>query len=447
MNKIALFIAIIALVSLAVQPKSGQASHVPPGTFNYVLSNWVWEVEEDGFSYWRSPDCTVGSVDLRSLPQQGALGPLPQGYGFFAIESACPLPVGAIGLSDDLASAPPSATLNTLESLFRVRDGALDGVNTEEVVWRLLTSHADPSGANGPKPIMPGTSLNLELHLGGHSLVRSERYDRNVHTHVVEVLRLDYERIKTDSLSRDDETYLKVAGYWRDKYSFDVRTEEQKLDGIRSPETTILDDFNRANGSLDGTGPGTWTWNNYFTTLGIISEQVSETSGEGSLSEANTDLSSDDHYVQALNSSMGASSGRSIMLHARLDVSGYDAYFIRAQDTSVALFKAVGVTAAYFPTSTQIGSTATIGGVPRTLKLEVNGSTITVFRDGVAVIGPETDMVITGHLRTGIGIRRGSPRWDDFEAADLAAPSQRRIINIIGSMRTIWQKGQYARPR
>jgi hypothetical protein len=443
-NKIAFLIAVIALVALAVQPNSGQASHVPPGTYNYVLSNWVWEVEKDGFSYWRSPDCTVGSVDLRSLPQQGALGPLSQGYGFFATESACPLPVGAIVLSDDLASAPPSATLNTLESLFRVRDGALDGVNTEEVVWRLLTSHADPSGANGPKPIMPGTSLNLELRLGGHSLVRSERYDRNVHTHVLEVLRLDYERIKIDSLSRDDETYLKVAGYWRDKYSFDVRTEEQKLDGIRKPETTFTESFDTADS--DTLGPDL-TWTELSGDWDVVSNQTASTSNVADNiavpASPTHDLSSDDHYAQFDWVSIATAASETLGPIIRVvDANNYYMGFYRVAN-QWELWKRIG------GTYTQLGVDLSANAAPATsVKVQVDGSTLELFRDGVSQ-GTRTDTALTGQLRVGI---RGSPALtahviDDFEAADLASPSPRRIINVIGSMVSIWERRQYARPR
>src|SRR3990167_7573215 len=130
-------------------------------------------------------------------------------------------------------------------------------------MWDVLNKYSDPDGITAPKPIMPTKELNLDLHLGGFSLIRTKSVDPSIPEwgKIVESLKRGYRKIRTESLAGlhkyngivDREIHLRVLNFWEEKYGVDY---EQFIpgdlpdEGMRPHRTIITDDFNRTDGEL-----------------------------------------------------------------------------------------------------------------------------------------------------------------------------------------------------
>lgn len=141
-------------------------------------------------------------------------------------------------------------------------------------------------------------------------------------------------------------------------------------------------------------------------------------SGTNHRVRAESDLSSADHYAQfkvvAWESSTISSLGPCVRYASAADTL-YTCLLRDRADDQYRLFKLVA------SSFTQIGSSVSeaLPAEPVTAKLEIDGSTLTLYIDDVSKIS-ETDSSITGNTRTGLLIGTDAT-LDDFEAADLAA--------------------------
>lgn len=75
-------------------------------------------------------------------------------------------------------------------------------------------------------------------------------------------------------------------------------------------------------------------------------------------------------------------------------------------------------------TTTQISNTNPVNWNQDgdTLRFKANGSNLTVFRNGVSIVGPISDTSITGILQVGFisgGSDKISSKFDDFKGGDL----------------------------
>src|SRR3990167_10166980 len=67
-----------------------------------------------------------------------------------------------------------------------------------DLIWDHLTNGTASNGLLTCKPLMPTVAGVLELHLPGHSLVKSEKFDINIHSHkdkVMQVLQNNFDII------------------------------------------------------------------------------------------------------------------------------------------------------------------------------------------------------------------------------------------------------------
>lgn len=435
MNRLIVGLLVVAVAVAAQYSPSTQASHVPPGTYNYVLANWVWENDKDtGESYWRAPECTRGLVDLRTIPQMVQEGGIPQGYGFFAVEAICPVPLGAIVLGDSLSQIVDPGVALEMELRAGVPSGRIAGQAVGESLWLMLTELSDPTGSTAPKPLMPDSRLLMEVHLGGHETVKRVKFKAEEHPKVLELLRLSYETVKAESLARDDDLYLKVAGYWRDKYGFDVRTAEQQRDGIKEPETIISDNFNRADESLDA-GP----WDEVVADWEVLNNMArNPTATVNGSARYTTPLSGADQFSQVIYAATNATA-RFAGPAARF-AGAAETYYVARSRPNTSATHVISKVVAGTLTNLQITAENPAPSTPFTVKLEVNGTTLKHFSDGVQQGADLTDSAIdgttVGGFYAGMYAIGSTVDLDDFLAEDLGAPpaSGQRIINIIGSI-------------
>lgn len=170
--------------------------------------------------------------------------------------------------------------------------------------------------------------------------------------------------------------------------------------------TSFADNFNRADGA-PGAGwvlvSGPWT---------IISQQLSSGAAGGTVViRAATAMATSDHSAQI---TIAATTSASQGVWCRGDLTLDNGYVLRNNGSSWALFSVV---AGAF---TSIGTFAAAAAPGDVAKIQVAGSTITGWINGVSRISVTNTAVTTG---TSVGLRADSTsalRFDDFTAADAA---------------------------
>ena len=213
---------------LGIEPKEGVCR--TDGCF-YYLARWAWIDEPEREPFWAAPErsTVLGLLDLRSLPQMGSPGPLTEGFGFFVYPAAVDICVfrcahKGILLNDALEKTLSPLVQAALETRLGLETGALDGLTIGDILWKLVTELADPTGEIRWKPLIPGVDGKLKLYLGGHSLIREEVYDPAIHPLVLPLLRLDFARIKAEDTGNH---HRKVLGALIEKYGrFGIQPED-----------------------------------------------------------------------------------------------------------------------------------------------------------------------------------------------------------------------------
>lgn len=175
----------------------------------------------------------------------------------------------------------------------------------------------------------------------------------------------------------------------------------------------ITDNFNRANQNPLGSSSEGWSWAVLVDTVfQIVSNAANGGTTAESVARAESDLSSSNHYVQATIGGAPLNWG----LLARFSSSVVDTYYL-AQATSATTLDLYSRVAGTFNLIGTAGSLTIIA--TDIIKLQCNGTTISVFQNGVSRISV-TDSAIAGNTRTGMRAGDNAQVYDDFSAADLA---------------------------
>lgn len=393
----------------------------------YCLGPWVWRPDSGGA--WHAPDGTVGAVDLRSLPQQAATV-APQGLGFFATDR--PLGSDYAPFGSQLDAALASAEAQRWRSMLNLKP--LGGSTLLDALWETLTVQSDPEGLAGPLPLDCTTQGALELHLGGHSLVRSRRLSTTPNDEhwkrLRKMLQGLYKQTRREALEgrRAPNLHRKQMTLWCRKYGVDYREllggepDEPPL----PPETTLTESFNTADG--DSLGPDL-AWAEVVGDWDVVN-QAAEYQGASTAqaaARAEHDLSSSDHYAQASVAACGSGAeftGAGAVI--RFSASAQTYYMARLQQSNdtLQIYKMVAGTVS------ALGAPAAVTLLlPATVKLRASGSSITQSYKGDDRT-TVTDTAIPGNTRGGLNGYRsdpshGKPALDNFAASDLAAPAPR----------------------
>ena len=398
------------------------------GSYRYALIPWTWYTNNPT-NHWGLPASSVGGVDLRSLPNQAIAGGLPQGFAFAASMQA------VAGGTEIAASPHMSECVATagMRSAWQSATGFTPGGATlTDMLWDQLTTGSDPTGQSGPKPLMPETGGEIKLYVGGHSLVKSERFRWGIHPHtnrVRDVLRADFaemwERTNGDDHCRRclDATCEKYR--IKDWKEFVPARLHAHVPGRLPHQTTITESFNQADSTT--LGPDL-TWTEVAGSWDTISNQVRIAAASGLVDDharADSDLSSTDHYAQLQVVDLGGAAEINVLgASARFASAANTAYsaFARRDTDKIRLYKTVaGV-------ETLISEVAITISLPELYKVECNGSTIKAYQAGVERLSASDSAITTG-TRGGINgyYNNGAtkPLGDLFEAADLAAAATR----------------------
>lgn len=391
----------------------------------YHLGPWIFNA---ALNVWSAPAGTVGLLDLRSRSGIGGAN-----YGFFVVPDAVTLGADYVLLGQGhIAEVIPNAVQKSALSTLLNLPGGFLGTTLLDGVWNAVTTQADPTGVDRVRPLVPTVAGNIELHLSGHSLVRGKRFALDIPeaAPVIAQLKEHYRRIRADVQAGtlgngDPEFHRRVLDYWGEKYRVTNPEDIFIPNGVPKEKrlkhaTTITDNFNRADADALGTSSEGWSWTELVGDIDIVSNQAkSATVDSETVARAETDLSGDDHYTQAVVSQDNVSSAAPGML-TRFSATAQDFYIGLANQ----------ITAGYSIFRCDAGSYTQLDTLneglsfPGTLKMESDGSNHRLYFNGASKLGPVSDP--SGHTGfTRVGVRgmqtvTGGVIWDDFEAADLA---------------------------
>lgn len=405
---------------------------------------WVW-----GPFAWNSTDATwelppgcFSALDYRRLSDMGPETVGMRNFALFAADDAATFGVDHFVLgSGNPRNIPMGLARRTRMQTDLVLPTTPQAGNLAELAAELFLLHSDPDGADMARPLVPTMRRQWELTVAGNSVVipfsqAHGAYDR-LKTLLRRVYKRHYDDVQAGNLPSNH--HRKWLGAQMRKYFGrldDLRYRE--FQGVDVPDetplmptTTVSDNFNRANESLD---VGNWT--EVSQDWGVVSNTAQLVSGIGSgIARYNTALSSDDHYSQALCSNISGSGIASNVI-VRKDSSAtltfYRFYNLGGGSPTRDISKLIG------GTPTTLASDASGSASTVTLKLQVDGSSLEAFYNGASIL-TVTDSAITGNTYAGIGCGRvtSSTTIDDFEAADLVAdsgimaPNSRRIYKSL----------------
>lgn len=391
------------------------------------LGPWVWS--SDPFEHWEAPAGVTSTLDLRSLPEH-----VNPGVGLFVSDKD-------LGSNyRQFADIPKEADRVIFASMLGVK--TVDGSTLNDWIASFLTLYADPFGQTTCKPITPSGRI-MEINLGG--AIYGMPFDVNVDycQPAIAVMQQDYKRIAAD----DQTLASKMLGFWGKQFALNnpedvfIPADLPKIAPL-TPQTTINDDFTRADSGTLGSSSEGWSWSNDVNSISIASNKAKQnTFGGASVGRAVSSLSSADHYAQAvLNSDNTLISYFALGTTTRKIASTVQTYYLGLVDFNAQVAKLFKCVNGSF---TQLGSNVAVtlvASTDYTVRTIASGSTQSFNLDGVQKIS-QTDSAVTGNLQTGIrgdatvGQSVNTATWDNFTASDLAAFTTlfRRSLSGYGS--------------
>ncbi|KKL94303.1 hypothetical protein LCGC14_1866040 [marine sediment metagenome] len=347
--------------------------------------------------------------------------------------------IDSIYLGELLDQPLKNSEKNTIKSMFNLPERPTS-TTVRDLPWDLLTKYSDPTGLTAAKPLMPTASLDLELHLGGFSLIRTEKFNINTHPHrdkVISLIQDDYRRARAEDIEVGQDHYKRVLDALEEKYkvSYSVFIPPDLPDEGKLPHsTTLTDTFVETSDtnlpSHTATGPsGGFSWTRVlgdndanYTVLGASDVvRLNDTTGNSHWHRADSDLSTDDFYAQLIYTVVGGAGNADAGVIVRKDSTAAETAYVIGAKSTTDTWRTFSVVTGSF---TALGSDTTqVIAVNDVIKGQADGSTIKRFRNG-GEQDSVTNSAISGKFRAGIYARASvsvTAKWelDDFEAADV----------------------------
>jgi hypothetical protein len=357
---------------------------------------------------WAAPAQSRLVFDLRTLAQSASSGPVPSGKAIFVTADAVALGSPYREIPDSIGPAARNAIENELEIT------GVTATNRRQLMIDFLTQHADPDGVTFSRPLLPGSDGRLRVALLDgeffHALDPSSPYWAKI----VRVYQEAYRAHRLRVLAGQAATgfHRRFLGRLIRKLKFDYHLfipNDLPGETPLEPQTTITDNFNRADAGTLGSSSEGWSWAAVNGNMEIVGNEAHNISGVGGARQrAESDLSSDDHYAQVVD--VANASG---CLAVRFSASADTAYLFITDSGRIFKCETGSLT------ELAASSTPSPGSVQ---KLQCNGSLITIYDDGVQMTSV-VDTAIVGHTRTGM-YADNSSHMDNFEASDLDTRSR-----------------------
>jgi hypothetical protein len=423
----------VSLISLAVLLLSMLPVPMPQQQISadgLCFARYVWDTSGD-FERWRFPfpENTLGAIDFRSVPQQAAPGPVPQGYGVFALDdaNACVGPTALVSLESLDAELRP-LEIAAIEIGLGLFPGDIKAATTRDTIRELMAFHADATGQTRWKPVRGSLRDGYNIELPGYGRIVEDRQFDASHPGMIQtilVYRVDYDRhVRTGTDAEELQrmtgaAMLDIFGEMNEERADFLMAPQYRTRGWREPTTTVSDDFDRIDGELGA------NWTDDAGDADIVSNQWDVTTGEAVSRYSGTSLSTDDHYAEAVFTDSGHYLGPMV----RKDASSTLTYYLAAvqgNKTDWQWYKRVSGTYTLLQTVVITTQQPT-----DTLQGRVDGSTLSLLRNAIQEGSNLTDTSITGNLQVGLVAAGDTAFADDFLAEDLVgAPVTRRIIRV-----------------
>lgn len=366
----------------------------------------------DGRTY-RAPDGARPVVDLRGVRTDG--------LSLFAWQQGEPIPseyrVIAAGPHDVMTEANARILSDGLKLKKQ-----LPSATVAEAIWRLLTDYADPTGEDAPKPLMPKQNGEVEIFMLGQRVAFKAFHGAPPEEFkaAMDMMRRDWKRLKEWCKDSADPTvanrYLATLAKKTTLPHDVISGSRLKEDEPMEPHTSIADNFD---GADSGTLGIQLTWTSDGSDWDNASNLARYVRGDdlAHFVEADSNLSTDDHYAQIQMVTAVLGSCGPVARSAIAGPSGYFGWMDEAGN--LAIWKVVS--GALTDLDTTIGAT---GGLTQYLGLHVDGSTIRLYLQSV-LVETATDTDITGNVRTGMYAQAssGNVDIDNFTAADGMFPA------------------------
>lgn len=396
----------------------------------YYIGPWIIR---DG-SY-EPPQGTIGSLDLRSIPDQSNLN--GDGYGLFITQRSLDSNYDLLSSSDIRSSRAAVQHQNIFESLLGYRP---DGDMVSDLIFDIMTNGSHPDGLEGVKTMLPANG-NLDLNILGIGRIGRRRLveGRSDFNRVRDVRRNDYRKIR--EADQGNLTHLKFLAMLGE--DFQMRNPEDhfipddlpKERPVR-PATTLHESF-PTDGTTLVTGQDQ-TWNQNTTEGQVISSQFAQQSGT-SVTETliiATNLSFDNMFcrlnVIALNrSGSGSGEDSTISCVVRYTSTGPDYYHasIHQQPTTPGGDKLYSFTKVVGGVSTTLIAKTTFGGTKVGMKrLECVGSNFCFHDQESSEIFSTTDTAITGNVQAGFHFNADNTQDSNDIIIDDITISDSRLI-------------------
>jgi hypothetical protein len=390
------------------------------------IGPWRWVSDEDGERY-EGPEGTVSAIDFRSIPEQSIAGNHMSGVGLFRVDGPTPSEWEEIGQGNwhDIKAD------KRLRDLFPRR--ARRRLDADDLIGLIRQSlnQGDPTGQEFCKPLMPGTLGTIEVSIAGQRHAERFQWGRSKESNVVrDIIRADMdeliERCGKEQDERRKQHHRRVLDMLCERYGVDDWKEFVKPNRVKDilgrlpHETSLTDDFTRADQTGLGTASGGWSWGSVTAGINIVSNRARSTA-DNNASRAESDLSSADHYAES-SIIQSAATTRSLGVRCRYAAAANTAYEATSNGVSTASFVLKRIVAGVATTLSTVDRGTTV--TTRTTRITVSGSNLDYWEDGVSKT-TATDTNITGNLRCGIGKsgtqQTGTQEWDDFVCSDGAA--------------------------
>jgi len=364
----------------------------------------TWEMGADG---WQGPGGNaIGSLDLRG--DSAIPGP-----GLFVYAGSKTHPNLILALGSDLDRELSISERQDMRGMLGImpQPGSL-----RKTLYDLWNVH--PGAAW--KPVMPTGTLAMELYLPGFGLVQREPFTNfGEFPRIIPTIAANYRALATD-VERQKYLGALMLQYHTDNHRQFIPPGMPPLIPI-PPSTQINENWDCAD---SGAITCQLTWTVIEGDLDISGNEVVTVGTGRGTGRADSDLSTDNHYSQADETiATGSTGSRTTGVIARKDATATLTYYesVAIWDTlTLRLRKRVAGT---FTTLVSVADATLTLGAFISLKVEVNGSTIKLFKNGVEQLST-TDTAITGNLRCGVsGLAgtTGNARIDNFQASDLTA--------------------------
>lgn len=373
-------------------------------------------------------------IDLRPISAQEAEPGLlaPEGYYFGIYDRQVVIP-GATYFGDSLTAPLTLQQKNTWKGRVSIEE-TLEGSSVAEIIWNTLTVHAQASGVDRVRPLMPRSDRQLHLQLPGLQRRRSVTEQAEEWASILVNLQLIYEQTRDAVLEGNlpSDYHRRVLDKWCEKYGiskarYNIFIRQGLPDeGILPHQTSFTETWPTDGTTISSGQDQVWTENagDYVVSSGQLTHN---SGGNEADSKCETALSSDDLYSKVDITGVQSTGEHPFILGRYTFVAATQTYYgFRWNSGDYEFYKRVSGSFTKLDNATISEPTPTYS-----LYLELNGSSYSCEQPESTVRLSGTDSALAGQVRVGVRSRNANHAYGQVDAADLSGTPN---IDLAGSL-------------